>query len=43
MEHYELADAFNLPVKQAQEMNNSNEDKNKKKQKRSKASHNLSF
>jgi hypothetical protein len=33
MECYELADAFNLLVKQAQEMNNSNEDKNKKKQK----------
>jgi hypothetical protein len=33
MECYELADAFNLLVKQAQEMNDSNEDKNKKKQK----------
>jgi hypothetical protein len=32
MECYELANAFNPPVKQAQEMNNSNEDKNKKKQ-----------
>jgi hypothetical protein len=33
MEHYELAIAFNPPVKQAQEMNDSNENKNKKKQK----------
>jgi hypothetical protein len=33
MEHYELADALNLPVKQAQEMNDSNENKNKKKEK----------
>jgi hypothetical protein len=31
-EHYELANAFNPPDKQAQEMNNSNEDDNKKKQ-----------
>jgi hypothetical protein len=33
MEHYELANVFNLLVKQAQETNDSNENKNKKKQK----------